>query len=69
MRLHGFLIGQAETLLADVLRFSGPADAELQHTLRVHWRREGIGFVEEDHFPERLFYLPCAASSFVAQRR
>ena len=27
MSLHGFLIGQTETLLAEVLRLNGPADA------------------------------------------
>ncbi|KNH09844.1 Ribosomal RNA small subunit methyltransferase B [Candidatus Burkholderia brachyanthoides] len=36
MRLHGFLIGQTETLLADVLRFSGPADAATSRFFRAH---------------------------------
>jgi len=36
MRLHGFLIGQTEALLADVLKFTGPADAATSRFFRAH---------------------------------
>ena len=35
MRLHGFLIGQTETLLADVLKLAGPADAATSRVFRA----------------------------------
>lgn len=36
MKLHGFLVGQAETLLADVMRMSGPADVAVSRFFRQH---------------------------------
>ncbi|MGN4029943.1 SAM-dependent methyltransferase, partial [Burkholderia gladioli] len=36
MKLHGFLIGQTETLLGDVLKFAGPADATTSRFFRAH---------------------------------
>ena len=52
MRLHGFLIGQTETLLADVLRFSGPADAATSRFFRAHPK---LGHNERGVIAEAVF--------------
>ncbi|CAH2777936.1 MAG: tRNA/rRNA cytosine-C5-methylase [uncultured Caballeronia sp.] len=52
MRLHGFLIGQTETLLADVLRFSGPADAATSRFFRAHPK---LGHGERGVIAEAVF--------------
>ena len=52
MRLHGFLIGQTETLLADVLRFTGPADAATSRFFRAHPK---LGHSERGVIAEAVF--------------
>ena len=52
MRLHGFLIGQTETLLADVLSFSGPADAATSRFFRAHPK---LGHNERGVIAEAVF--------------
>ncbi|WP_322049176.1 RsmB/NOP family class I SAM-dependent RNA methyltransferase [Paraburkholderia sp. J67] len=52
MRLHGFLIGQTETLLADVLKFTGPADAITSRFFREHPK---LGHAERGVIAEAVF--------------
>lgn len=52
MRLHGFLIGQTETLLADVLKFTGPADAITSRFFREHPK---LGHGERGVIAEAVF--------------
>ncbi|WP_233882586.1 RsmB/NOP family class I SAM-dependent RNA methyltransferase [Paraburkholderia flagellata] len=52
MRLHGFLIGQTETLLADVLKFTGPADAVTSRFFREHPK---LGHAERGVIAEAVF--------------
>ncbi len=52
MRPHGFLIGQTETLLADVLRFAGPADAATSRFFRAHPK---LGHGERGIIAEAVF--------------
>jgi 16S rRNA (cytosine967-C5)-methyltransferase len=52
MRLHGFLIGQTETLLADVLKFTGPADATTSRFFRAHPK---LGHGERGVIAEAVF--------------
>lgn len=52
MRLHGFLIGQTETLLADVLKFTGPADAVTSRFFREHPK---LGHTERGVIAEAVF--------------
>ncbi|MEM5331532.1 RsmB/NOP family class I SAM-dependent RNA methyltransferase [Paraburkholderia sp. JHI2823] len=52
MRLHGFLIGQTETLLADVLKFTGPADAVTSRFFREHPK---LGHSERGVIAEAVF--------------
>ncbi len=52
MRLHGFLIGQTETLLADVLKFTGPADAATSRFFRAHPK---LGHSERGVIAEAVF--------------
>jgi len=52
MRLHGFLIGQTETLLADVLKFTGPADAATSRFFRAHPK---LGHGERGVIAEAVF--------------
>ena len=52
MRLHGFLIGQTETLLADVLKFTGPADAMTSRFFREHPK---LGHAERGVIAEAVF--------------
>ncbi|PLZ01209.1 SAM-dependent methyltransferase [Burkholderia sp. WAC0059] len=52
MRLHGFLIGQTETLLAEVLRFDGPADATTSRFFRAHPK---LGHGERGVIAEAVF--------------
>jgi 16S rRNA (cytosine967-C5)-methyltransferase len=52
MRLHGFLIGQTETLLADVLTFTGPADAATSRFFRAHPK---LGHGERGVIAEAVF--------------
>jgi 16S rRNA (cytosine967-C5)-methyltransferase len=52
MKLHGFLIGQTETLLAEVLQFSGPADATVSRFFRVHSK---LGHAERGVIAEAIF--------------
>ena len=52
MRLHGFLIGQTETLLADVLKFTGPADAVTSRFFREHPK---LGHGERGVIAEAVF--------------
>lgn len=50
--LHGFLIGQTETLLADVLKFAGPADATTSRFFRAHPK---LGHAERGVIAEAVF--------------
>jgi 16S rRNA (cytosine967-C5)-methyltransferase len=52
MRLHGFLIGQTETLLVDVLKFTGPADAITSRFFREHPK---LGHGERGVIAEAVF--------------
>ena len=52
MKLHGFLIGQTETLLADVLKFAGPADAATSRFFRAHPK---LGHNERGVIAEAVF--------------
>jgi 16S rRNA (cytosine967-C5)-methyltransferase len=52
MKLHGFLIGQTETLLADVLKFTGPADAVTSRFFREHPK---LGHGERGVIAEAVF--------------
>lgn len=52
MKLHGFLIGQTETLLADVLQFTGPADAMVSRFFRAHPK---LGHAERGVIAEAIF--------------
>ncbi|MEM5371065.1 RsmB/NOP family class I SAM-dependent RNA methyltransferase [Paraburkholderia azotifigens] len=52
MRLHGFLIGQTETLLAEVLKFTGPADAATSRFFRAHPK---LGHGERGVIAEAVF--------------
>src|SRR6201996_6838584 len=52
MRLHGFLIGQSETLLAEVLKFEGPADAATSRFFRAHPK---LGHGERGVIAEAVF--------------
>ena len=52
MKLHGFLIGQTETLLADVLKFTGPADAATSRFFRAHPK---LGHGERGVIAEAVF--------------
>ncbi|HEY1610643.1 MAG TPA: SAM-dependent methyltransferase, partial [Paraburkholderia sp.] len=52
MRLHGFLIGQTETLLAEVLKFTGPADAATSRFFRAHPK---LGHSERGVIAEAVF--------------
>jgi 16S rRNA (cytosine967-C5)-methyltransferase len=50
--LHGFLIGQTETLLAEVLKFTGPADATTSRFFRAHPK---LGHAERGVIAEAVF--------------
>jgi 16S rRNA (cytosine967-C5)-methyltransferase len=52
MKLHGFLIGQTETLLAEVLKFAGPADATTSRFFRAHPK---LGHSERGVIAEAVF--------------
>ena len=52
MKLHGFLIGQTETLLAEVLKFTGPADAATSRFFRAHPK---LGHGERGVIAEAVF--------------
>ncbi|WP_179401562.1 RsmB/NOP family class I SAM-dependent RNA methyltransferase [Burkholderia guangdongensis] len=52
MKLHGFLIGQTETLLAEVLKFAGPADATTSRFFRAHPK---LGHAERGVIAEAVF--------------
>ncbi|CAB3746555.1 RsmB/NOP family class I SAM-dependent RNA methyltransferase [Paraburkholderia humisilvae] len=52
MRLHGFLIGQTETLLAEVLKFEGPADSATSRFFRAHPK---LGHGERGVIAEAVF--------------
>ncbi|MGE8331859.1 MAG: SAM-dependent methyltransferase, partial [Paraburkholderia nemoris] len=52
MRLHGFLIGQTETLLAEVLKLNGPADATTSRFFRAHPK---LGHGERGVIAEAVF--------------
>jgi 16S rRNA (cytosine967-C5)-methyltransferase len=52
MKLHGFLIGQTETLLAEVLTFTGPADAVTSRFFRAHPK---LGHAERGVIAEAVF--------------
>jgi 16S rRNA (cytosine967-C5)-methyltransferase len=52
MRLHGFLIGQTETLLAEVLTFTGPADTATSRFFRAHPK---LGHGERGVIAEAVF--------------
>ena len=51
-RVHGFLVGQAETLLAEVLEFRGPADATTSRFFREHPK---LGHAERGIIAEAVF--------------
>src|ERR1700738_215169 len=50
--LHGFLIGQTEALLAEILKFSGPADATTSRFFRAHPK---LGHYERGIIAEAVF--------------
>ncbi|MEJ0002945.1 MAG: RsmB/NOP family class I SAM-dependent RNA methyltransferase [Pararobbsia sp.] len=50
--MHGFLVGQAETLLAEVLEFTGPADATTSRFFREHPK---LGHAERGIIAEAVF--------------
>ncbi|MGG1944666.1 RsmB/NOP family class I SAM-dependent RNA methyltransferase [Trinickia sp. NRRL B-1857] len=50
--LHGFLIGQTETLLAEILKFTGPADATTSRFFRAHPK---LGHGERGIIAEAVF--------------
>ncbi|AOK30412.1 MULTISPECIES: RsmB/NOP family class I SAM-dependent RNA methyltransferase [Burkholderia] len=52
MKLHGFLIGQTETLLAEVLKFAGPADVVTSRFFRAHPK---LGHAERGVIAEAVF--------------
>ncbi|WP_118179549.1 RsmB/NOP family class I SAM-dependent RNA methyltransferase [Paraburkholderia phosphatilytica] len=52
MKLHGFLIGQTETLLAEILKFEGPADATTSRFFRAHPK---LGHGERGVIAEAVF--------------
>ncbi|WP_414451165.1 RsmB/NOP family class I SAM-dependent RNA methyltransferase [Burkholderia sp. 22PA0099] len=52
MKLHGFLIGQTELLLGDVLKFTGPADAATSRFFRAHPK---LGHAERGVIAEAVF--------------
>ncbi|CAJ7657715.1 NOL1/NOP2/sun family protein [Burkholderia pseudomallei] len=52
MKLHGFLIGQTEALLAEVLKFAGPADVTTSRFFRAHPR---LGHAERGVIAEAVF--------------
>jgi len=52
MKLHGFLIGQTETLLAEVLKFTGPADSTTSRFFRAHTK---LGHNERGVIAEAVF--------------
>lgn len=52
MKLHGFLIGQTETLLAEVLKFAGPADVTTSRFFRAHPK---LGHAERGVIAEAVF--------------
>lgn len=52
MKVHGFLIGQTETLLADILKFTGPADATTSRFFRAHPK---LGHSERGVIAEAVF--------------
>ncbi|MGV2291999.1 RsmB/NOP family class I SAM-dependent RNA methyltransferase [Trinickia sp. YCB016] len=51
-RVHGFLIGQTETLLAEVLKLTGPADATTSRFFRAHPK---LGHNERGVIAEAVF--------------
>ena len=50
--LHGFLIGQTEALIAEVLKFTGPADATTSRFFRAHPK---LGHSERGIIAEAVF--------------
>lgn len=52
MKLHGFLIGQTEVLLAEVLKFAGPADVTTSRFFRAHPK---LGHAERGVIAEAVF--------------
>jgi len=52
MKLHGFLIGQTEALLVDVMTFTGPADAMVSRFFRAHPK---LGHAERGVIAEAIF--------------
>jgi 16S rRNA (cytosine967-C5)-methyltransferase len=50
--LHGFLIGQTEALLAEILKFAGPADATTSRFFRAHPK---LGHNERGVIAEAVF--------------
>ncbi|AOJ01197.1 MULTISPECIES: RsmB/NOP family class I SAM-dependent RNA methyltransferase [Burkholderia] len=52
MKLHGFLIGQTEALLAEVLKFVGPADVTTSRFFRAHPK---LGHAERGVIAEAVF--------------
>ncbi|MEA3121133.1 MAG: rRNA (cytosine967-C5)-methyltransferase [Paraburkholderia sp.] len=50
--LHGFLIGQTEALLAEILKFAGPADATTSRFFRAHPK---LGHSERGIIAEAVF--------------
>lgn len=60
-RVHGFLVGQAETLLAEVLKFEGPADATTSRFFREHPK---LGHSERGVIAEAVFAVLRRRSEF-----
>jgi 16S rRNA (cytosine967-C5)-methyltransferase len=61
-RVHGFLVGQAETLLAEVLQFAGAADATTSRFFREHPK---LGHAERGIIAEAVFAVLRRRTEFL----
>lgn len=62
VRVHGFLVGQAETLLAEVLDFKGPADVTTTRFFREHPK---LGHAERGVIAEAVFAVLRRRTEFL----
>jgi 16S rRNA (cytosine967-C5)-methyltransferase len=61
-RVHGFLVGQAETLLAEILHFTGAADATTSRFFREHPK---LGHSERGIIAEAVFAVLRRRTEFL----
>lgn len=61
-RVHGFLVGQAETLLAEILNFTGAADATTSRFFREHPK---LGHAERGIIAEAVFAVLRRRTEFL----